>query len=118
MFDGDLSFALGSHADDPGWSSQTRVISVRYQSIAFTRRLAPATVSRHPATCPHGLVSFLVSVANFRRRTRSFTSLGRPAQRTLLDVRGRGSADLESKRQGPSYFDLKSRGVSGAENGL
>ena len=29
LFDGDLSFALGSHADDPGWSSQTRVISVR-----------------------------------------------------------------------------------------
>ena len=27
LFDGDLGFALGSHGDHPGWSSQTRVIS-------------------------------------------------------------------------------------------
>jgi hypothetical protein len=26
LFDGDLGFALGSHGDDPGGSSQTRVI--------------------------------------------------------------------------------------------
>jgi hypothetical protein len=26
LFDGDLGFALGSHGDHPGWSSQTRVI--------------------------------------------------------------------------------------------
>ena len=38
LFDGDLGFALGSHGDHPGMSSQTRVISVPYQSIAFTKR--------------------------------------------------------------------------------
>jgi hypothetical protein len=27
LFDGDLGFALGSHGDHPGWSSQTGVIS-------------------------------------------------------------------------------------------
>jgi hypothetical protein len=49
LFDGDLSLALGSHADDPGWSSQTRVINVPYQSIAFTKRGQHTTVSGHPA---------------------------------------------------------------------